>query len=199
MDAQRNDGVATALAAGASRRRFVRVVGAGAAGAVLAAGARTRAGAQPASPAAPPPALAEWVAGWEALDAGRNVASYAEDGVLVAVPTGETVRGREAIRANIEALFAAFSDATARMPSVLVAGDRAAAEWTFEGRYTGQIPGLPPGTGQPVAFRCVSVLELAGGAIQRNTRYFDLFGLLVQTGAIPPAVAAAGTPATPGS
>ena len=188
MDAQRNDGVATALTAGASRRRFVRVVGAGAAGALLAASARTRAGAQPASPA-PPPAVAEWVAGWEALDAGRNVAPYAEDGVLVAVPTAETVRGREAIRANIEALFAAFSDATARMPSVLVAGDRAAAEWTFEGRYTGQIPGLPPGTGQPVSFRGVSVLELAGGAIQRNTRYFDLFGLLMQTGAIPPAAA----------
>ncbi len=198
MDAQRNDGVATALAAGTSRRRFVRVVGAGAAGALLGAGARTRASAQPASPATPP-AVAEWVAGWEALDAGRNVAPYAEDGVLVAVPTGETVRGREAIRANIEALFAAFSDATARMPSVLVAGDRAAAEWTFEGRYTGQIPGLPPGTGQPVSFRGVSVLELAGGAIRRNTRYFDLFGLLVQTGAIPPAAAPGGTPATPGS
>ncbi len=99
----------------------------------------------------------------------------------------------------VEALFAAFSDATARMPSVLVAGDRAAAEWTFEGRYTGQIPGLPPGTGQPVSFRGVSVLELAGGAIQRNTRYFDLFGLLVQTGAIPPAVAPGGAPETPES
>ena len=94
MNVQRNDGIATALTSGASRRRFVRLVGAGAAGALLAAGARTRAGAQPASPAAPPPALAEWVAGWEALDAGRNVAPYAEDGVLVAVPTAETVRGR---------------------------------------------------------------------------------------------------------
>ena len=189
MNAQRNDGVVTELTGDGSRRRFVRMIGGGAAAALLAAGGQTGAGAQPATPEALPPAVAEWVAGWEALDAERHVAPYAEDAILVAVPTGETVRGREAIRANIAGLFAAFSDATARMPSVLVAGDRAAVEWTFEGRYTGQLPGMPPGTGQPVSLRGASIIELAGGSIQRTTRYFDLFGLLMQTGAIPPAAA----------
>ena len=199
MDAQRSDGVVTTLTAGASRRRFVRGSGGCAAAALLAVGGLTRAHAQPASPAAPPSAVAEWVAGWEALDAERNVAPYAADATLPAVPTGETVHGREAIRADIEALFSAFSDATARMPVVLVAGERAAAEWTFAGRYTGRLPGLPPGTGQPVEFRGVSVLELADGAIRRTTRYFDLFGLLVQTGAIPPAPPRDGGIATPES
>lgn len=174
------------------------MLGAGAAGASVTAGAQTGAVAQRTSPEGPPPVIAEWVAGWEALDAERNAAPYAEDAILVAVPTGETVRGREAIRANMAGLFAAFSDATARMPSVLVAGDRAAVEWTFEGRYTGQILGMPAGTDQTVSFRSVSILELAGGVIRRNTRYFDLFGLLVQTGGIPPAAAAIGA-ATPGS
>jgi steroid delta-isomerase-like uncharacterized protein len=136
---------------------------------------------------APPPVVGELVAGWETLDAERNAASYAEDAILESVPTGETVRGREAIQTNLDGLFAAFTGATARMPSVLVAGDRAAVEWTFEGRYTGQLLGMPPGTGQPVSFRGVSILELSGGAIRRNTRYFDLCGLLVQTGALSPA------------
>ena len=193
MNAQQDDSGVTGLTE-ASRRRFVRIIGGGAA-ALLVAGVQTDAGAQTAVPEALPAAVAEWVAGWEALDAERHVAPYAEDAILVAVPTGETIHGREAIRANIAGLFAAFSGATARMPSVLVAGDRAAVEWTFEGRYTGQLPGLPPGTGEPVSFRGVSIIELADGSIQRTTRYFDLFGLLVQTGAIPPAaVPGAATP-----
>jgi steroid delta-isomerase-like uncharacterized protein len=195
LNAQQND-VMTGLTADGSRWRFVRMLGAGAAGALITAGTRIDAGAQPASAETLPAVVAEWVAGWEALDAEWNAAPYAEDAILVAVPTGETIRGRESIRANMEGLFAAFSDATARMPFVLVAGDRAAVEWTFEGRYTGQILGMPPGTGQPVSFRGVSILELGGGAIRRNTRYFDLFGLLVQTGAIPPE-AAPGIAATP--
>jgi steroid delta-isomerase-like uncharacterized protein len=198
MNAQQDDGVVTDLTADHSRRRFVRMFGGGAVGALVAASAQTGAAAQLTSPEALPPILAEWVAGWETLDAERNAAPYAEDAILVAVPTGETVRGREAIRTNMEGLFAAFSDATARMPSVLVAGDRAAVEWTFEGHYTGQILGMPPGTGQPVSFRGVSILELTGGAIRRNTRYFDLFQLLLQTGALPPAAIPGGA-ATPGS
>ncbi len=189
MNLHQNDGEMTGRTADASRRRFMRMIGGGAAAALLGAGAHIDAGAQSPSPEALPPAISEWVAGWEALDAERHVAPYAEDAILVAVPTGETVHGREAIRVNIAGLFAAFSDAIARMPSVLVAGDRAAVEWTFEGRYTGQLPGMPPGNGQPVSLRGVSIIELAGGGIQRTTRYFDLFGLLMQTGAIPPASA----------
>jgi len=193
MNAHQDNSVLTGLTE-SSRRRFVRMIGGGAA-ALLVAGMQTDVDAQAALPEALPAAVAEWVAGWETLDAERHVAPYAEDAILVAVPLGETVRGRGAIEANIAGLFTAFSDATARMPSVLVAGDRAAIEWTFEGHYTGQLPGLPPGTGQPVSLRGASIIELAGGSIHRTTRYFDLFGLLVQTGAVPPAAAPSGTTA----
>ena len=194
--AQRHAAAALTPTADPSPRRSFPTI-CGGATAALAVGAQTH--AHPPSPASEASGLAEWIAGWEALDARRNAASYDKDAILVAVPTGETVRGRAAIRANIEALFAAFSGATARMPVVLVTGERAAAEWTFAGRYTGHLPGLPPGTGQFVEFRGVSVLELAGGAIRRNTRYFDLFALLAQTGAIPPAPRPTGGVATPES
>jgi steroid delta-isomerase-like uncharacterized protein len=208
MDARRNDHVdqadpvAQVLIDDRSRRQFVqsigRALGVATAVAVLPLGGRSSAGAHTASSEALPPAVAEWVAGWETLDAARMAATFTEDGVLEAVPLNAVVRGHAAIEANLEELFAAFSEATARMPVVFAAGDHAAAEWTFEGSYNGQLTGMSPGRGQHVAFRGVSVLELTNGAIQRNTRYFDLFGLLLQTGAILPE-AIPGPGATPAS
>src|SRR3712207_438304 len=110
--------VAGGLANG-SRRNLIQKLGGAAAAGLLAAGIRPVVGTRTAAAEALPAAVVEWVAGWESLDAERNAAPYAEDAILVAVPTGETLRGREAILANMEGLFAAFGDASARMPSVL--------------------------------------------------------------------------------
>ena len=140
---------------------------------------------RPTSVGSTPAVLTEWLAGWKDLDAERHAAAYTADGVLVAIPTRETLRGRAAIQANLAELFSAFSDAETAVSSVLVSGDRAVVEWTFQGRYTGQLVGLPQGEGQAVALRGVSVLELTDTGIRRNTRYFDLFSLLMQAGAIP--------------
>lgn len=154
--------------------------------------------AEDATPAALPTPLAGWVAGWEAqpLRAEPIAAAYVADAVYEEVATGVVRAGQPEILAYLTDFFAAFADARAVVETVFAAGDRGAATWTFTGRYTGQLPGFPPGTGQPVTFRGASILDLSGGSIARETQYFDIYGLLVQLGILPnPADASAGTPA----
>ena len=153
--------------------------------------------------ATPPPgtlpvALAAWVAAWEARppDAARIAAAYTEDAVFEEVALGSAYTGRPEIQAYLTGFFAAFTGGEADFATVFAAGDRAAATWAWSGRYTGQLPGLPPPAGQPIAFRGASILELRDGMIARETQYFDVYGLLAQLGVVPgPATPGGGTPA----
>lgn len=177
-----------AHAAALSRRRFVRTSGAAA---LVAMGGMPVSTAAATAADSLPRGIAEWAAGWEGLDAARFASGFTEDGVLEAVALGQVVQGRAEIQANAQTLLDAFSEITARMPTIIMAGDQAAAEWTFAGRYTGQLPGLPPGEGQDFSFRGVSIVALEDGLIRHNSRYFDLFGMLVQAGAAEPPTAPA--------
>ena len=181
-------------------RRSVALAGVAAALAGPLAVGRSAAGvvAQDATPGALPAPLADWVTSWEAqpLRAEPIAAAYTEDAVYEEVATGVVRAGQEEILGYLTDFFAAFSDAQAEVETVFVAAAQGAATWTFTGRYTGQLPGFPPGTGQPITFRGASILELAGGAIARETQYFDVYGLLVQLGIVPnPSESSAGTPA----
>lgn len=145
-----------------------------------------------------PPGLAEWVAGWEALDVDRIVTAYTEDAVHEDVPLGETFTGRAAIRSHFAPLSTEFTIVSSRVMNVFVSGTQGAAEWAFSGTYTGQVPGYPPGGGELITVRGSSVFELAGDAIAREAEYYDALGILVQLGVIP-APGSTGTPvgATP--
>ncbi|MEA2531280.1 MAG: hypothetical protein QOG89_2924 [Thermomicrobiales bacterium] len=141
--------------------------------------------AQEATPTPLPAALEEWIAGWQTLDPGRIAAIYAEDGVHEVVATGEVIEGRSAIRDNIAALMTAIPDATLGVNRAFATGDAGAIDWTFTGHYTSQLPGFPPPAGQALTFRAVILFELASGQIVRSTEFYDLYGLLVQIGAVP--------------
>ncbi|HEV2128732.1 MAG TPA: nuclear transport factor 2 family protein [Thermomicrobiales bacterium] len=146
----------------------------------------------PVSPGNIPPELQSWVDGWEATNAEQIASTYAEDAVVEVVPFGTVLRGREAIEQYYAAYFGAFDAPSARITGLFTAGDQAAAEWTFQGGYEGQLPGLPPGEGQQVSLRGVNVMEVSDGQIVVERIYTDLSGLLAQLGiegAIP------GTPA----
>jgi|SRR5579884_133361 len=175
-----------------TRRAGLALLGAGGLG-VLAAGT---AAAQAATPGALPPALAEWIAGWQALDADR-VAAYAADGVHIVVATGQTFAGRAAIRANVAALMRAFPDATLGVDLAFAAGDRGAVAWRFAGHYTHPYPGFPSPSRQALAFRAAILFRLAGGQVVRADEYYDLYGLFVQLGLLPAPGGAATPAATP--
>ena len=184
--------------AGLTRRATLTRLGVGGLAAALAIRGSVVA-AQDATPGVAdlPPTLQEWFAGWEALDPDRIVTAYAEDGSREDVPTNTTQTGRDAIRAYLAATFGALTNGSSQFVSVVAAGDWVAVEWVLSGTYTGQAPGLPPGTGQSVTLRGVEVLELRDGLIVRDRGYYDLFGLLVQVGVIPaPTASPVASPAT---
>jgi steroid delta-isomerase-like uncharacterized protein len=139
-----------------------------------------------------PEVIAAFVAAWESLDADQIAGIYAEDAVAEDVPAGTVTRGREEIRRHHADFIDAYSDASSNVPTVFATEDRAAFEWVFEGNYTGMLSGLPQGTGQPVTIRGVTLVEFADDLVQRTVEYFDIHGILVQLGAVPP-------PGTPGA
>ncbi len=69
------------------------------------------------------------------------------------------------------------------MPLALIAGLPANGVFSF--RYTGQFPGLPPGTGQPISFHGATIFELSGDQIRRSSDSCDNVPLLAAVGLLP--------------
>jgi steroid delta-isomerase-like uncharacterized protein len=141
-----------------------------------------------------PPVLQEWAAAWSEHDDGTRLAAlYADDATHEEVPSGTIFSGPEEIAGYAQSHFAAFPDVALELTSAFESGDWAAAEWVYGGTNTGELPGLPPGTGQPFSVRGTAIFELQDGQIRRSASYFDFYTLLVQLGVLP----APGAEATP--
>jgi steroid delta-isomerase-like uncharacterized protein len=132
-----------------------------------------------------PSVIKEWAAAWSAADLDRVMALYTDDAFFEEVPTNPGVHGKDEIRAAFAEALAVLSDARVTVTSGFQTGNRAAAEGTLSASYTGEIPGLPPGTGQAVLVRFAAILELEDDKIRRETDYFDFYSFLVQIGALP--------------
>ena len=175
-----------------TRRTTLARLGAG--GLALGLAARSMATlAQESTPSATVPAfLQEWRAGWESANPDQIAAAYAEDAVVEVMPFTITLTGQQAIRDYFTAYFGAFTEPSPRITLVFATPDHAAAEWTFQGQYSGQLQGLPPGAGQPVSIRGANIMALRGDQIVDEHIYTDLAAILGQLGLIPPP---SGTPA----
>jgi steroid delta-isomerase-like uncharacterized protein len=132
-----------------------------------------------------PDVVAEFLAAWEAFDPDRIAATFAEDGAREDVTAGVIAQNGAEVRSTVANFFAAFAGASVSHPVAFAAGDQAVESWIFTGRYTGMLPGLPPGAGEPLTIRGLTLIDLAGGMIQRTTDYYDHCGILTQLGAAP--------------
>ena len=173
-----------------SRRGIVRALGGGAlAAALLAAGPDGRLAAQETPAGVESPFFSDFLDAWAMAaatgDATPVLPYYADDAVLEDVPLGLTFSGAAEIEPFLAGFFGNYTDASVTYRSVFVTEERAAVEVLFEGKYTGQIPGLPAGTGQPLTTRSVHVYELAERTITRQSLYFDAYGFLIQLGVLP--------------
>ena len=181
-----------------SRRTVLRRLGGGSLAAALAVGPIARLAAQGATPAAGPEFFAEFRRAWATAaatgDATAVIPFYAPDAEFEDVPFGLVFRGPAEIEGFLGGFFANYSDASVEWRNAFGTDQYGAAELVFNGRYTGQLPGSPPGTGQSVIVRSVHVYEFGDEAIRRQTVYFDAYGVLVQIGALP----APGTPTAGG-
>lgn len=133
------------------------------------------------SPAAVPNLIQRWAEAWTSNDPAALAALYTDDGIYVDTPTG--------IQADPETFardtMSQISDIQVTLHSGFRGDDHGAAEWDFAFRYTGQFPGLPVGSGQPITWHGATIFEFAGDKIRHSTDYYDNTPFLAALGLLP--------------
>ena len=117
----------------------------------------------------PPGPLSGYAEAWSAHDVERIVSYFTEDAVYEDVTLGELHRGRAAIAAFAEGTFADLPGFAVEQRLLLggAEGDGwAAIEWVMTGTERT--------TGARFSVRGVSVMELEGGKIRRNSDYWNM-------------------------
>jgi steroid delta-isomerase-like uncharacterized protein len=119
-------------------------------------------------------------------DAVALAERYAEDAVVHDPQYPEPLRGREAIRKDIEALFRSFPDVHGEVRSILEDGNSYAVEFTMTGTHQGPIS-TPEGEIQPTGKQFEMSLGQFGrldgeNQISEERRYYDVAGLAEQFG-----------------
>lgn len=129
--------------------------------------------------------LASYAEAWSSHDIERIASFFTDDCSYEDVALGVLNRGKEQLKAFVQATFAAFPDFAIEPRSLFAAGEWAATEWVMSGTHHGDLPEIPA-TGKGFSVRGVSILELQGGKIRRNSDYWDMASFLRQIGLMPP-------------
>lgn len=126
--------------------------------------------------------VADYLAAWNSYDGHRVAAFMADDVIYEDLSSGDVHRGRDAVRAYVEATAAFSSDYRFVTVGAQADGKRYAIEWEMLGSNTGAAGGFPA-TGKPYRIRGASIGELDdGGRIVANRDYWNLAAYLVEVG-----------------
>ncbi len=112
---------------------------------------------------------------WQSHDA-RYVA---EDAVFTMMPSGQEIRGREAIANHLQGFYHGALDARAEHVNSIFADGKGVLEARVVGRHTGEFAGVAP-TQRPVDVPLCVVYDVAGDYITRGRIYLQLNVLLQQ-------------------
>jgi len=119
-------------------------------------------------------------------DAAGFASQYAEDAVVYDPYYPEPLRGRSAVRKDIEDFFRAFPDVSNALKLTMSEGNIVAAEIAVKGVHSGPLAlpsGEIPATGKTMSFEGGLFARLNGqGLIVEEHRYFDVAGQLTQLG-----------------
>ena len=130
-----------------------------------------------------PPAAARSLAGyaraWTAHDVERIAAHFTDDAIYEDVSLGAVHRGRAAIRAFARGTFTALPGFAMTQRSLRQGDGWATLEWVMSGTDSA--------TGKRFSVRGVSVMELDGGRIRRNSDYWNMADFQRQIGPPRPA------------
>jgi steroid delta-isomerase-like uncharacterized protein len=98
----------------------------------------------------------------------------------------DAIRGIDGIKAFVERFRESFSNTHVTIEEQIAEGDTVATRWTGRGTHTGEISGIAP-TGKDVTITGISISRLENGKLIEDYTNWDMFGMLVQLGAIPAA------------
>jgi steroid delta-isomerase-like uncharacterized protein len=161
-------------------RRAAVLAGAAGLASVGLSSSRVAAQATPEAPAL----LQQWAAGWSNLaDPSTLLALVTDDVVYEDVAAGDLVEGATAFKQLLGDAYTAIPDFTITLDTGFVSGDLAAAECVISGNQSGDLPYLAA-TGKSFSLRAASIFTLAGGKIQRESRYYSMLSFLTQLGAL---------------
>ena len=106
-------------------------------------------------------------------------ASYvAEDAVFTMMPTGEEIRGREAIARHLAGFYHGALDARAEHVSSIVSGAKGLLEANVVGTHTGDFAGIAA-TGRSVRVPLAVSYEVRDGLI-RTARIYLMVNVLIE-------------------
>ena len=133
--------------------------------------------------------LEAWAMAWSSGSSEGAAAVYTEDGVYEVIPFGETVEGRAAIAEYWQAYFEEAQEGALTVESAVAIPGGFVVQWRDEFTHAP--------TGAPVSYRGVSILEVAGGQVARETAYYDQATIYTQEGGTCEGPAAAEPAAAP--
>jgi len=94
----------------------------------------------------------------------------AEDAVFTMIPTGEQIRGREAIAKHLDAFYNKSLTAHAEVVNSIFSDNKGLLEAMVIGKHTGEFGGVPA-TGRDVRVPLAVSYEVEGGLIKRARIY----------------------------
>jgi limonene-1,2-epoxide hydrolase len=101
----------------------------------------------------------------------------AEDAVFTMQPTGEEIRGRDAIAKHLAGFYHGALEARAVRTNAIFSDGAGVLEARVQGRHTGVFAGIPA-TGRDVDVPLCVTYEVSGGKVQR-ARIYMLVNVLV--------------------
>jgi|ERR671936_343653 steroid delta-isomerase-like uncharacterized protein len=127
----------------------------------------------------------------EAFNSGdyeKTRALTAPDGVYEETATNRRLVGVNDIEQAFRGWRTAFPDAKGTITKAFAFGNTAVLEIVWEGTQRGELSGplgtIPP-SGKRVTVKAAQVVTVEGGKIKETHHYFDMFGMLMQIGAMP--------------
>lgn len=108
----------------------------------------------------------------------------AEDAVFVMMPTGEEIRGREAITKHINGFYHGALEAKAEVVNSVFSENKGLLEAMVVGKHTGVFAGIPA-TGRDVRVPIGVAYDMENGLIKKARIYLMVNVLLQQIGPAP--------------
>lgn len=125
-----------------------------------------------------------YLAAWNAHDADKAAALFADDVVYYDASVGTPVEGKADATAKVVASFInAAPDLKWEMVGEPIAqGDMVAFQWKFSGTNTGAWADGTEAANKPFSFPGASVFRIEGGLIKNQSDYYDALGFYKQLG-----------------